>query len=101
MTTMRERFKTGNYREVVQIADTIRYPENITPSLQRMIEIAKKHSTDKGTSELTRDLKHNGVIGESASRNIRAGFTKLPRLRSIGPNFVPTASAVRFCIETL
>jgi hypothetical protein len=45
---IRVRFKTGNYGEVVQIASTIRYMENVSPTIQKMIETAKKRSTDRG-----------------------------------------------------
>ena len=41
---MREQFKTGNYSEVVEIASTLRYIESVSPSVQEMIEIAKRHS---------------------------------------------------------
>ena len=45
---MRDRFKTGNYSEVVEIASTIRYMENVSPTIQKMIETAKKRLTDRG-----------------------------------------------------
>ena len=45
---MRERFRTGDYGEVVEIASTIRYMENVSPTIQKMIEIAKKRTTDRG-----------------------------------------------------
>ncbi len=44
---MQERFKTGNYSEVVEIASTLLYVENVSPTIKKMIEIAKKRSTGK------------------------------------------------------
>ena len=45
---MRERFRTGDYGDVIEIASTIRYPQNMTPTIQKMIEIAKRHSISDG-----------------------------------------------------
>lgn len=45
---MRERFRIGNYSDVIEIASTIHYMENVPPAIQKMIEIAKKRLADGG-----------------------------------------------------
>ena len=41
---MRELFRTGNYSDVIEIASTLRYMEHVSPTVRKMIEVAKKRS---------------------------------------------------------
>jgi hypothetical protein len=39
---LRERFREGNYGQVVALAETLKYPDQMTESERRMVEIARK-----------------------------------------------------------
>ena len=41
---LREQFREGNYTEVVGIAQTLKYPDQMTDSERRMVEIARKRT---------------------------------------------------------
>lgn len=41
---LREQFREGNYPEVVGIAQTLKYPDQMTDSERRMVEIARKRT---------------------------------------------------------
>jgi hypothetical protein len=41
---LRERFREGTYGEVVALAETLRYPGQMTESERRMVEIARKRN---------------------------------------------------------
>jgi hypothetical protein len=41
---LRERFREGNYGQVVALAETLKYPDQMTESERRMVEIARKRT---------------------------------------------------------
>ena len=41
---LRERFREGSYGQVVALAETLKYPDQMTESERRMVEIARKRT---------------------------------------------------------
>ncbi len=62
------RFKQGKYEEVVSLANNLKYPDRMTDSERRMVQIARQRATKadpKTTEQFLR--RHGGIFGWSCA----------------------------------